>query len=148
MFYGSALVMLIIMALVFANIIGRSVFNWPIPGAIELVGLLMIMHVFFPLAKTQETKRHIAVTFVVDRLPIKLKWRAQFIVLVLSFAIFVILAWRLGIEARQSIAAREFIAGSIDLPWYPSRIVAALGSLFMCCELVLELIEHLRFKPK
>ncbi|GAI08266.1 unnamed protein product, partial [marine sediment metagenome] len=54
---GAALVAML--ALIVADIIASSVFSWPIPGGIEIVGFLGVVVIAFSIAHTQLLRGHI-----------------------------------------------------------------------------------------
>ena len=61
------------MFIVTGSVIGRTLFNYPIPDDLLLVGLLMVLVIAFPLAHIQRVNGHIAVTIISDRLPFRLR---------------------------------------------------------------------------
>lgn len=136
----------IIMFLMFfatAEILGRYLFNSPIPGHVEIVELIMAGVVFFGIAYTERVGGHVRMELFVTRV---LKGRAYHIaeVITATLSLFVYL---FILIYTYKFALFSFQIGDvtayINWPTWPSKFAIPLGSLFLCIRFVIEIIQHL-----
>jgi TRAP-type C4-dicarboxylate transport system permease small subunit len=125
------------MFLVTGDVIGRYVFNSPIPAVFEINShFLMVMVVFFPLAYVHHKKEHVFVTLFTDRLPSGGKAFLEGISAILGLTVYGLMGWY-GLEkAVQSTRLLEFIPGIVDVPVWISKWIIPIGCLAFCIELL------------
>jgi len=104
----------------------RYVLHSPVPGAYELGGYLSAVTVSLALPQIQRVKGHIVVDFAVRSAPLPLAWAMAAFVLTLQFAFYAALAWRLGANALELLAAGQR-SDILRLPVYAIYLVVALG---------------------
>jgi len=80
----SKVFLLAIVVIVAANIVGRKLFNTPVPGAIELVQYGMLVVMALSMARTTFTGGHITVSIVTGKLPKAVQSVIGFITLLFS----------------------------------------------------------------
>ncbi len=78
-------------ALVVADVIGIKIFSKPIPGGIEFVSFLAAVAIAFGVPFTQVMKGHVAVDFIVETFPRRLKLIVECVTVFLSVALFALL---------------------------------------------------------
>jgi TRAP-type C4-dicarboxylate transport system permease small subunit len=111
----------------FINVICAKIFISPIRGATEMVGFGQIIAITFAIAIALLDKRHIAVEFLVDRMPIRVQRGVIFIILMLEFFFFAVLSYEsytYGISLKR---AGEISSGAF-IPFYPFAFAIALGA--------------------
>lgn len=135
---GAGLVVMI--SLIVADIIGIKFFNWPIPGAIEMVGFLGVVVTAFAIAYTQVLRGHIQVEFFVMRLPKRLQASVIALVSLLGVVLFALLAWRSYDFARVLQSTGE-VSMTQRIPFYPFVDAIAFCCLPVCLALLAEFLK-------
>ena len=135
---GAGLV--VMLALIVADIIGAKLFKWPLPGGIEIVGFLGVIVIAFAIAQTQILRGHIEVEFVVMRLPYSVQRVISSIVCLLGMILFTLLAWR-SIEFGHNLRISGEVSMTQEIPFYPFVYCIAF-----CCVSVVSvlLVQFLR----
>ena len=133
------------MFLVTGDVIGRYVFNSPIPAVFEINShFLMVMVVFFPLAYVHHKKEHVFVTLFTDRLPPVGKAFLEGISAMLGFVLYGLIGWYGLHRAIQSTRLLEFIPGIVDVPVWISKWIIPIGCLAFCLELLRDVFHQLK----
>lgn len=137
---GAFIVM--VMVLVVSNVVFRGVFNHPIKGTYELVGLLTAVAVAMGLAHCAMQKGHIAVGFIVGHLPKKM----QFIIDILNDFV-ALLFWSLTtwflIQYANTMMRKGLVTATAEIPIYPFVYLIACGFLVFCLVIMASLREDL-----
>ncbi|MHC5655546.1 TRAP transporter small permease [Stappia sp. ICDLI1TA098] len=97
----AALILLAMMLVTFVDVIGRYLFNAPLPGAFELTEVLLALVIFVGLPIVTARRDHVTVDLVTARLPRLPRAVLARLALAATAVILAILAWRLGISARD-----------------------------------------------
>lgn len=135
---GAGLV--VMLGLVVADIIGIKLFNWPIPGGIEIIAFLGVVVTGFAIAYTQVLREHIQVEFVVMRLPQRAQPVIAAFVTLLGLALFVLLAWQ-SVEYGLSLAAKGTVSMTRGIPFYPFVHAIAFCCIPICLLLLLDFVR-------
>lgn len=132
----AGLLILIMMAVTFVDVIGRYVFSSPLPGAFELTEVLLGLVIFAGLPLVTLREEHVTVDLVTSRVPHFIRhWLLKFAHAVTA-AVLIALAWRLGIIARD-LSAYGDATVFLRLPLGPvAGIMAALCACGACASLV------------
>lgn len=125
------------LSLVVADIIGIKLFNWPIPGGIEIIAFSGVVVTGFAIAFTQVLREHIQVEFVVMRLPRRAQSVIAAFVTLLGLALFVLLAWQ-SVEYGLSLAAKGTVSMTQRIPFYPFVHAIAFCCIPICLLLLVE----------
>jgi TRAP-type C4-dicarboxylate transport system permease small subunit len=140
----SAGLILCAMILVSAEVLGRQLFNSPIPGQLELSELLMPAIIFLAIAYTQSTGGHVRMTVAIDRLPPAWHRAAEILVKVLAIAVCSVLcfysakyAWRTWLFRDVTMSAPYFLI-------WPAAATAPIGLFLLSLRIYLEVV-HLLF---
>ncbi len=126
--------------LVVANILARTLLNRPIAGTYELVGYLTAAAIGLSLAHCAIQNSHIAVNFLVDRLPDISRHIIGIIIDLPSVIFLCLISWHLTLHA-QTIALSGRVSPTIQLPFYPFILLVALGFLMLALVIALRLFE-------
>ncbi len=135
----------IIMFLMFftvSEIIGRYLFNAPIPGHVEIVELIMAGVVFFGIAHTEKKGGHVRMELFLTKV---LKNRgyhiAEAITVSLSLFVYVII-FIYSFQHTLSAYRVGDTTGYIYWPTWPSKLAIPVGSFFLCIRFAIEFIQH------
>jgi len=142
----SAAIIGVAMLLVSAEVIGRQVFNTPIPGQLELSELLMPAIIFLAIAYTQSTGGHVRMTVAIDHLPPAWRRATEILVKVLAIAIYSVLCFY---SAKHAYRTWLFHDVTMSPPYFlvwPSAVMPPIGIFLVTLRIYLEVL-HLLF-PK
>ncbi len=131
-----------IMLLTTLDVICRF-FRHPIPGTYELVALSGSIVIAFALPFTTVQKGHIAVEFLMMRMPRGVRIIVNIINDVIALLLFGALAWQSGIYAGQVRASGE-VSATLQMSIYPFIYGVAIGCALLCVVLLMDLISQFR----
>ena len=121
--------------------IGRTLFNYPIPDDLLLVGLLMVLVIAFPLAHIQRVNGHIAVTIISDRLPFRLR-QLQIIVGNVLFALFLgVMGFVIFSKVPKEFAQDLYYDGQLEIRTWPMKAMFALGIGLFVLQVVISICK-------
>lgn len=113
-----AVVAVILVLLTVGDVLGRNVFNHPIPGAYQLTELGMGCVIFLIMPQITYEQRHLCMGALERCLPVRLRMHVDIFHQILLAAVFLLLAWRLWLYAAQRAAFGETI-GTFELHTAP-----------------------------
>ena len=138
----SVFIIMFLMFFATAEILGRYLFNSPIPGHVEIVELIMAGVVFFGIAYTERVGGHVRMELFVTKV---LKGRAYHIaeVTTATLSLFVYI-FILVYSFKASVFSYQIGDNTAYLYWptWPSKFAIPLGSLFLCIRFAIEIIQH------
>jgi TRAP-type C4-dicarboxylate transport system permease small subunit len=136
----SALFLIPLMLITAADVLTRDLFNYPIPGTVELSQYLLAVFILLGLAHTQQVKAHVGVSIITSRLRYPAQCILTIITTLISLFIFSILAWQgwvVGINERT-------VSDMLRIPQYPFRLLVAVAAFLVCLELLIDLGESVK----
>lgn len=113
----AAVAVLVMMLLTCADVVLR-LFRRPIPGTYELVGFMGALFVSFSLAQTALDRGHIAVDFLVRRLPEKAQQVIEAVNAAICAVLFSLICHQAAIYAAGVRQAGE-VSMTLQMPLYP-----------------------------
>jgi len=129
-----------VMLLVVSNILLRTVFNRPILGTYELVGLLTALGIGLALANCAFQNAHIAVDFVVDHFPLRLQAIVDSSINLISLVFWSLSAWHLG-KYASNMTVSGVVSSTAQVPVYPFIYLVATGLSGLCLVLILRWMD-------
>ena len=123
-----------VMVLIVVNIIMRKVFVLPIPGAYDLVNLLIATGIGLALSNCALNDGHIAMSLVTDKLSKGKQQIIDIIVYLASLSFWAIVVWQMCVYGI-SVFNRGVVSPTATIPIYP--FVFVLGFNVLCLSLVL-----------
>ena len=138
----AAVSVVLIMTVIVVDVVLRF-FRHPIPGTIDIVGLLGSLVISFSLGYTSIQKGHIAVEFLYDKLPEKARGVIGAINELVGTVFFVILAWQSFIFALKLKASGE-VSPTIQMPTYPFVFGIAVSCALLSLILALNFARETR----
>lgn len=128
MHYAAGVALVGMLALTIADITGRSAFNNPVPGTVEVTALVLVVVVFFGLAHSEDLGDHITVDLIYVRLGDRGRKILDYFADGLSVVVIGLLAFQL-----YQFALRRLDSGAespvLQWPVWPFVLIAALGAL-------------------
>jgi TRAP-type C4-dicarboxylate transport system permease small subunit len=123
------------MILTTLDVIGRDVFNDPVPGTVELSQYLLVTFVLMGLAYTQQAKGHVPVSVLTSRLPLRGQFLLKITSSLLGLFLFSLLAWQ-GWEIAME---ERTVSDLLRIPQSPFRILVAVAAFLTFLELLIDL---------
>lgn len=136
--------LLVMGLIVTGSVIGRGMFNHPVPDDLLMIGLLMVCVIILPLAYVERQNGHIAVTVIANRLPVRLQ---AFLTALgsLLFGLFLgIMGVMIAKKVPQEFAQNLYYDGQLDVPTWPMKLVFAFGVAAFLLRLSINIWGHLR----
>lgn len=133
----------LIMLLVVGNIILRTVFKQPLVGAVDYVNVLIAVSIGLAIGYCAFQDGHIAVEFIVARMPEKLSAAVAIVVDLLALAFWGLASWY-AVGFACSMASNGLVTSTSQIPLSPVVYTIALGLLVICLVLLLNLIKSIR----
>ncbi|HIE18010.1 MAG TPA: TRAP transporter small permease [Dehalococcoidia bacterium] len=137
---GVALVLMLVLIVV--DIIAAKLFNWPVPGGIEVVGFLGVVVVAFAVAQTQVLHGHIEVEFLVSRLPAKAQRAIAGFTYACGMVLFMLLGWQ-SYEFGRTLQISGEVSMTQRIPFYPLVYGIAICSIVVFLVLLVQCVQVL-----
>lgn len=148
--YCSVALILLVMVWVVGEVIGRYVFNAPLPGHLEGAELLLPMIVFFGVSYVQARDGHVGMTFVVDALPKNVRHYTDIISLIVSCLTCAVLAYFSSKNAWLAWSYEDVTMSPPYWPVWPSAAVIPLGYGMLSFRMILQILQKMmprKFPP-
>lgn len=137
----AALAVLLCVALI--DIIGSKLFNRPVPGSIDIIGLLGGIITAFSVARTQNLGRHIQVDFVALLLPKKIQYIIGTVSSSLCF-IFIIIVILTCFEYGISLQESNERSITLSIPFYPFVYAMIVAFIPLLLTFFKDILRHIR----
>jgi len=145
---GTLLILLMVVAVNF-DVIGRNLFNHPIPGVLEFLGLSIVAIVFLQMANTLREGRHVSndlLTQLVSRSKPRLKaWIYAFFngVGALLMVLIAIYVWPIFLQNYIGGYYRG-TTGVAEIPIWPFMAAILIGSVATAIQFLLLMLKDVR----
>jgi TRAP-type C4-dicarboxylate transport system permease small subunit len=139
---GITIILLVLMAV--WNVVGRKLFNAPVPGYVDWTEQFMILFAFFGLAYCQREGGHIRMDIVVMRLRGRLLWVFEWLSILFMLLVTTALiygSWHHFLRSFDWDMALFSRDSSIDigLPLWPAKLVVPIAFVLLWIRLALQL---------
>ena len=142
MYYIAGVAIVAMMLLTVADVTLR-IFRMPINGTYEVVSYLGALAISFAIAHTSVEKGHVAVTFVVDRLPVRIGALVRSVTGMMSFGFFAAISWQSVIYGNELRLSGE-LSPTIQIPFYPIVYGIAFAAGIVCLVILEGFVENAR----
>ena len=129
--FGAASIVVILMAMVVADIFGRKVLNKPVPMSYEVGAFMLVFIVFLGLAYSQRQKAHIRVEILTLRMPPKLRAIMDLFAYTIGIGIYGLIFYETFKWSYHSFEIGEYVAGLVNIPKWPSQFALVFGALLI-----------------
>ncbi len=129
-----SIVLFLMMALTFADVVGRYVFSAPITGALELTEFSMAIVIFLGLALLSTEEGHVTVDLFDSITPKGVKKAQTVIVNIASAVIMGVISWQLWVKAAETSVygdMTEFLRMPLAPLIYFMSIMSGIASFVM-----------------
>jgi TRAP-type C4-dicarboxylate transport system permease small subunit len=139
----ASIALALLMLLTVADVFGRYLLNWPVPGTFELTEMLMVPLVFLALGLAQHHNEHISLDLAYNYFPFGLRKGADVIIDLCNLAVAAAIAWQLyNYSVRMSEG--NYTTAVLQLPLYPFVILAVVGAVAYVLAIVRDLSKSIR----
>jgi TRAP-type C4-dicarboxylate transport system permease small subunit len=135
---SAALVLMMVLSC--ADIFGRYIFNHPITGAYDIVGLSGAVLTAFAMPYTMLKKGHVAVELLIQSLSRGTRLVIETFTHLLGISLFLVLVWQAILLSRDMKAAGE-VTPTLLLPFYPIVDCMALCFFGLCLAILVNLLH-------
>ena len=132
----------------FVNVFLRYIFNRPIAGVESITEVIMICAIFFAVAHTHNTRSHISVDLISNKLTEKPRLALEFITNLLSTGLFGILSWRTLHYAIFLFQDNRIHDKFIGIPCGPFGVVIVIGCVSLLLLLIRDLLSQINDSMK
>ena len=136
-----------IMLLGVAQVIGRSIFNQPVRGYVDIVEVSITVFAFLAISYCQRLAGHVRMEIIIGRFKGRALWLTEvFGTIVIMFIVFVLMlyAWEHFMRA-WSIGDSSI---DVDITLWPSKLLVPLAFAMLTVRLLIQLIGFLRLAAK
>jgi TRAP-type C4-dicarboxylate transport system permease small subunit len=128
------------MLLTCADVFMRYLFNSPITGTYDLVGLMGAVLASFAMPYTMLKKGHVAVEILIQSLSRGKQLIVETFTHVLGISLFLVLVWQALLLSRDMKAAGE-VTPTLLLPFYPIVYCMAVCFFGLCLAILFNLLH-------
>ncbi|MCC6194831.1 MAG: TRAP transporter small permease [Burkholderiales bacterium] len=138
-----AAMMILIMAIVAADVFSRYAFNAPFAWSYDLISVYLMPGIFFFfLSDTFRENGHVAVDIAQQRMPPLWRHAALLVVCACALVVFALVLWASAARAWHAFAANEVLAGGIAWPIWIAAGFVPVGAGMLVVRLLLATIGH------
>lgn len=127
----------LLMLFVVCEVIGRYVFNRPIPGAIDWIEVYMATFAFLPAAYAQRLGVHVRMELVVAKMRGRLLWGVECFAVCIGVVYCLII-----IDKSWEHFLRSIIEGDstidVQLQTWPGKLVVPIALVLLCARLIIQ----------
>jgi len=139
----SSVALVVMLLLGSVDFIGAKLFNLPVPGAVEMTGLLGLVIASFAIAFTQVLQGHTSIDFLVNRLPKRSKAVIASIVSLFGLVLFALIVWQMYSGGR-TFQTTGRITSIVHIPLAPFAYAIAVCCLLTCLVLLVTLVRSIK----
>lgn len=137
-------VLFLMMLLVAADVTGRYVFTRPFEGTQEVIEVMMVVVIFLAMGYCTLKRGHVRVELVTSHLSGRTRAILDAFVSLAGTVIVALIVWQLSIRVwGELVSSSPRISWVLGIPAAPFILVAAIGVLAMCLELLVRLFRSL-----
>lgn len=134
---------LLLMVLTAFDVASRYFFSKPVPGAIEVSGLMLAVFGMLGMAYTEHVGANVKVRILESVLPPRVMSLLDSLTTLLSLAIMLLLVYQSGLEGIEEYQYKT-ATDTLKIPVYPFYFLLAGAGLVLAVELLMSLIGSLR----
>ena len=131
---------LAMMVVVVYGVVMRYIFNIPARWVAEVSEFMMVALSFLVLAYVQYQRKHINITFLIERRNEKTKTILGVITTMTTLIVFILLTWASWQFALKALRS-GFSSDAAAIPLFPPRLLVPIGAFLMCLQLIADLIQ-------
>jgi TRAP-type C4-dicarboxylate transport system permease small subunit len=139
----SRLAMVVMLLLTLIDVLGAKLFTWPLPGAVEITGLLGLLITCFALTSTQLERRHVEIEIFVEILPQRAQAIISSVIALIATVLFGVIAWQM-FDFSRSAQLSGRVTPSEGIPLYPFTYATVVCFIVMCPVLLFQVVRSMK----
>jgi TRAP-type C4-dicarboxylate transport system permease small subunit len=138
----SAAMLGVMLFLSVADVLGRYLFNYPIEGTFELVGMLMLVIGFLGLGYCQLVKGNIMIDVIINRFSPRVQALLNIISLIMSAVICVLIVWQGWLRAWD-YAFKELggTSNTLHIPFWPFMFLMSISFAWVAVIFIIDIVQ-------
>lgn len=132
-----------LMWLIMAEVLGRRLFNSPVPGAIDYIETGMVVFAFMGAAYCQRQGGHVRMDLLVSNLRGRLLWSVEAVAILVAVVYVGIIVWSSAQDAWRSFDLGDETLDA-HLSIWPSKLVVPVALALLELRLLVNLWGYLR----
>ncbi len=133
----------VLMFFVVAEVLGRKLFNHPIPGAIDWVEVYMAIFAFLPAAYAQRLGVHVRMELVISKMRGRFLWASECFAVIIGVIYCLII-----IDKSWEHFLRAYLDGDstidVQLQTWPGKLVVPFALVLLCIRLAIQVCGYAR----
>jgi TRAP-type C4-dicarboxylate transport system permease small subunit len=142
------LLVLIIVLLIVIDVVGRFIFNTPLPGTIELSRVMLAWVLFGSLAYGLVQRSHVRMELFLNHYPSRFRLVANIFIDVLSICFFILIGYGGWLQFLESFKVRETMAAPIWIPFWAAKLALPIGSFIFAGQFGVDIVARLQEAAK
>ena len=138
---ASGLVVFTLMLLAVAQILGRKIFNAPIPGFIDWVEQFMVVFAFLGVAYCQRVGGHIRMDILIGKARGRPLWLAEVVSVLLMMTVVTALTYGAWVHFERALQIGDSTI-DIALPTWPAKLLVPLSLGLLWFRLLVQLVGY------
>ncbi len=138
------LALIAMMLLTTVSVIGRYLFNSPIPDDLVMSEFLMVAVVFLPLSAVQAAREHVFVTIFSEWLSNEKKVMLETLGVLVGLLVFGVMARATFDDFYAAWEVGAYVEGPLELPESPARFVVFIGLTVFAIRLAVDAVLSIR----
>jgi len=139
----SAFFVMLLMLYITADVIGRYLFNKPVPNSLAVSETLMVFLSFLGLAYVQANKKNIRLDFLADRFGMLGGAILEVFSMFLALVVIGLFIWASSSWVWESWVIKDSMQGSFLIPFYYSKTAMFVGLIFLFIQLVIDFAKSI-----
>ena len=144
--FAAGVALLGFLFLTVADIIGRSAFNQPVSGTVEVTSLALVVVVYLALAHSEDMGDHITIDLIYERVGNRAKFFLDIVSDLLTIVIVALISFQLYHFGLRNLASGAETPVR-DWPFWPFVFLASLGAALYALSTVIRVLLRLRGAP-
>lgn len=146
MHFAAGAILLVLLLLTVTDIVRRSAFNNPVPGTVEVTGVLLLLIVFLALAHSEDMGDHITIDLLYENTGKRTRLVMDIFADLVTIAVMGLMAYQL-----YHFGFRNIDSGAetpvLDWPIWPFVFVASFGAALYTLSTIMRLTLRLTGRP-
>jgi len=130
----------VLMLVITTDVIGRFIFNHPLPATIEITQYVMVIAVYGSVAYCAIERGHVSVELFVSMFPPKTQRIIDTVTSLLSLSLFASIVWASAKSLAMSWNRHE-VSTTLGLVTWPFRTVMLIGLILLSLVLLVDFIR-------
>ncbi len=132
--------MVVMMFFLVADILFRT-FGYPLHGMAEMSVFVMMIVIYLGFSRCEEYSEHVSLEFLVKRLPFGTRKVLFLFRQILAVCTVGALFYAVTSDAFSALQTGSSIAGTVDLPIWPTKFIMVIGLAFFLVQTVINLTK-------